>query len=104
MQLLTAAVLKYVSAGLLAACLIFLGLWQMDKQGAKKWKGRAEYYQGELARISDTKNEQAEVTTKTIERVRVVEREAGRQAEKVENAPVTPGVCETPTAVLEADL
>lgn len=94
----------HLSLGLAALCLVLFGLWQMDKQGAKKWKARAEFYQGELARISDTKNEQAEVTTKTIERVRIVEREAGRQAEKVENAPVTPGVCETPTAVLEADL
>jgi hypothetical protein len=57
----------------------------------------------ELQRISSAKDEQAKVTTRTVERAKVIYRKADEQATKVEQAPL-PGQCRTPPQVMGAGL
>jgi hypothetical protein len=95
--------LGHLSLGLAALCLVLGALWQYERAHSAKVEKRAELYRSELKRISTTQNKQRETTTRTIERVRVVERDADKRASRVENAPVT-GQCATPNAIMGADL
>ena len=77
-------------------------LFMADRR-ADKWEGQTRKANAELQRISTAKNEQRKETGRNIERVRVVEKDAGKRAERVEQAPVELN-CKTPEAVLQADL
>lgn len=57
----------------------------------------------ELDRISIAKNEQAKRAEGNIEKAERGNREADKQAERIEKAPL-PGNCETPPEILGADL
>lgn len=97
-------VFRYISGGLGILCLVLFLLLQGEKLHSAKVEKRAAYYRSELQRISTAKDEQAKTTRGTIERTRIVYRDADKRAGEVESAPVTPGQCRTPDAVLQADL
>lgn len=89
--------LGYISLGLGAACLLLFAMYSLEKRGAQKWKGRAEYYHAELQRISTAKDEQRKETERRIaeaeRQVRVVE----RVIRPLESKPIGENPkCETP--------
>lgn len=51
---------------------------------------------GELKRITDDRNKQKPITQRNIDKAEKGEREAKPIAEKIRNAPIVPGKCETP--------
>lgn len=57
----------------------------------------------ELRAISDKRNEQKAETEKRVEQAERGNREADKQAERIERAPL-PGSCRTPPEILGADL
>jgi len=82
---------------------IVLGAWLLvvkfqladARSDAARYAKQRDYYRSELQRISTAKNEQKRETIKTVERARVIVKQADRQAEKVEQSAL-PGECKTP--------
>lgn len=86
---------------------LILGLfmaYKVEQRSADKWEATARKHAAELKRISSARNEQQIVTRDRIVYVKRAERDAGKVAERIERAPVTPGKCATPREILGADL
>lgn len=83
------------------------GIWPIKVPGLKAKLADARddlaSVRAELRAISDTRNEQAERTTRTIERTRVIYRDADVRARRVEEAPTAPN-CETPPEIIGLDI
>jgi hypothetical protein len=75
-------------------------VWPISVKG---YKAEVSDLRGQLKAISSKRNEQKETTGRVIERVRVVERDAGTRAERIERAATAPE-CQTPSEIMGADL
>jgi hypothetical protein len=94
---------KIVGAIALAVILsLSIALWAADRR-ADKWEAQSLKLSAELRRISTQKNEQGVRTERIIVEVEKERQGAERIAKRIEAAPL-PGQCETPDAVLVADL
>lgn len=94
---------KYSAAGLLFMSLLLGMALHLERRAKAREVAKVATLTAELKRISTERNEQAARTGKAIERVRIVYRDAERQAERIERAPL-PGQCKTPDAVMGAEL
>jgi hypothetical protein len=101
--MLRGAIFQYVSGGLLIACLILGGLWQMEKRGHRKANERIVELSAKLEAISTTQNNQRVATKDRIVIADRSNKEADDKARRVEKAPV-PLECKTKPEILSADL
>jgi hypothetical protein len=87
--------------------LAFAGLQTLrlhsEQRHARKLEAQVSKLSGELQRISTTRNNQRVVTEKNVTHAREIVKQADERARKVESAPLKPN-CQTPDAVLSADL
>lgn len=90
------------SIGLAVILSLSLALFLADRR-ADKWEAQAVKLAAELKAISTAKDEQKVVTRSNVKEARQGRQDAERVARRIEEAPVT-GQCETPEAVLQADL
>lgn len=93
-----------IAGGFLVGALLLISLayWNADRR-ADKFERQLVKATAELKRISSAKDQQGQVTKGNVEKAKVIYRDAERQAERIEKAPVS-GRCETPEVIMGADL
>lgn len=91
----------YCVGGFVILCLVIA--LQMEKRHSLKLEGQNRKLSAELARITTKADEQKAVTKQTVEKAKIIYRDADNVARRIETAPVV-GKCETPATIMGADL
>lgn len=99
-----APLLKYVAGGLAALALLLGIALKMERAHSAKQQVQIERLNDRLRSISAARDEQGKTTVRTIERAKVVYRDADTRAKVVEAAPLAPGQCRTPTEIMDSDI
>jgi cell division protein FtsL len=98
------SLINKVLYGTAVALILLLALgWQIEKRRAGKLQGQVISLTAELKRISTKKDEQKPVTQRNIVEAEKGQKRAETVARRIEAAPVS-GQCETPEAIMTADI
>lgn len=92
--------LNTLCAAIIVGLLVFIGIQKIELLTCRL---HSKDYQSQLEKLSTVKNEQGQTTDRKLGETRIIIRDSGKQAERIEKAPTAPN-CKTPPEIMGADL